>query len=242
MKSWHLLPTLSASMPFQMAFDEFLFRKLESDAGFNHPLIRFFFSSEPWITVGYSHPWNGGSEERGNGRKKTSVTPTHRHSDTKICRRITGGGLVEHGNDLIFSIIARKEDDVSFKSVEASYCKIHSAVKTAFESLKLKPRFYREDENLPKGQDCFLYPIATDLALGKKKIAGGSQKRSSGVLLHQESVQLGKVDAEQFVASLRAGFQKAFNVNLVNSTIDPAWFREADRLAKEKYEEVGSKR
>ena len=58
--SWSQLPTISASMPFQMALDEVLFRSLEDAYHQNpevelSPLFRFYFSSEPWISVGYSH-------------------------------------------------------------------------------------------------------------------------------------------------------------------------------------------
>src|SRR4051812_9719540 len=102
-------------MPVQMAVDEILFREYEqaeeNRAGAREPVLRIYFSSEPWITVGYSHP------------EIKSVT------EIPVCRRITGGGRVEHGRDLIFSVVAGKKDDESFGSVRISYLKIHEAVK-----------------------------------------------------------------------------------------------------------------
>src|SRR6188474_3344773 len=100
MKKWHLYPTISAPMPFQMALDEVLFRGIEANEfipALGTPLLRFFYSPEPWTTVGYSH------RENGDVFKASGAV--------KVCRRITGGGKVEHGNDLILSIIGRKNED-----------------------------------------------------------------------------------------------------------------------------------
>ena len=136
----------------------------------------------------------------------------------------------------MFSLIARKQDDESFSQVRLSYLKIHEALKQAFESLGFRPEFYRCDENLPRGKDCFVFPIATDLALDGKKIAGGSQKRSSGVLLHQESVQLRKgLEWEVLMPALIAAFEKRFEVNIRPAQMDPGLLGRAEKLAAEKY-------
>ncbi len=220
MNLWHLYPTISAPMPFQMALDEILFRRLDllpelSNVG---PSLRFYFSSEPWTTIGYSDPMKEQDEK------------------LKICRRITGGGRVLHGKDIVFSISARKEHDESFASVRMSYLKIHEAVKLALEEAGLKPRFYRCDENLGRGQECFLFPIATDLEVEGRKIAGGAQKRSSGKLLHQESIQLERrLEADPLIKRLSAAFEKVFKVKLVPEDLDPELMVQAAELEDEKY-------
>jgi lipoate-protein ligase A len=205
-------------MPFQMALDEFFFRSMENGFFGESPILRFYFSSSPWITVGYAH-----QEMRRNGK-------------IPICRRITGGGYVAHGNDLIFSLVARKDHEDSFSSVRLSYWKIHEAVKLAFEEFGHRPRFFRCDENLPKGTDCFRYPIATDLALNDKKIAGGAQKRSGSVFLHQESVQIpGQEAGYGFMENIRKAFETVFDVRITGSDLIPEWLIEAEELAKLKY-------
>lgn len=205
-------------MPFQMALDEVLFRGLIEKQIEHAPILRFYFSSEPWVTVGYSHPQDQMDKERNQ------------------CRRITGGGRVEHGEDVIFSIIGQKEDDESFKSVRVSYWKIHEAVKMAYESLGSQPRFFRCDEKLPRGGDCFVYPIATDLALGDQKIAGGAQKRSSGIFLHQESLKVpAPMDAEMLVTALRQSFEKVFEIKLNSTICELEHLEQAKNLAREKY-------
>ncbi len=100
MKIWNLYPSISAPMPFQMAFDELLFRRIQKDGESSGPFLRFYFSSEPWITLGYS--------QENNGHKANSIP---------VCKRITGGGTVFHGKDLVFSITALKSHDESFGSV-----------------------------------------------------------------------------------------------------------------------------
>jgi lipoate-protein ligase A len=210
---------MSAPMPFQMALDEVLFRSLIEKRLPPAPILRFYFSSEPWMTVGYSHP------------KEQAAGPV------PMCRRITGGGRVLHGEDLIFSLSGRKEDDDSFGSVRISYWKIHEAVKAGYEALGQMPEFYRCDEKLPRGGDCFTFPIATDLGLDGRKIAGGAQKRSSGVFLHQESLQLTpSLNAENLAAALRVSFEKVFGVQIENMACEPEQLKEAKDLAKTKYD------
>ncbi len=237
MPSWNLLPTISAPMPFQMALDEILFSRrcqaLEFDTRHptpvtrnSPPILRFYFSSEPWITVGYSYKTGFGCQVPDVGFQ---VSVTRR---LPFCKRITGGGVVRHGNDLMFSLFAAKEDDESFGSIRKSYWKIHEALKAALEFLNFKPRFYRCDENLPKGSDCFQFPIATDLALDGEKIAGGAQKRSAGGMLHEESIRLMKgMDAERLMPALKRAFEKVFRVEIVEVDLDPEILAEAEKIA-----------
>lgn len=217
MKAWTLFPVISAPMPYQMALDEIIFRaSMENTAA--RPVLRIYFSSEPWTTVGYSDPGPFSLDE-------------------KICKRMTGGGRVSHGRDVIFSLTARKDDDETFKSVSASYWKIHEAVKTALEKLGEKPRFYRCDEKLPKGGECFVFPIATDLELDGHKVAGGAQKRSLGVLLHQESIQIpSRMDAFVFADALRDGFKQVFEVTFPFYEIDSEILKTTKELAARKYQ------
>ena len=236
-------------MPFQMALDEVLFsrcgkngRKRESNE--TPPLLRFYVSSEPWITVGYSSAKAIGDSTTGAiptvlkvqppwGRNRF-LSPTGLASP-RVCSRITGGGEVLHDEDLIFSLIAHKNHDESFKSVRMSYWKIHEAVKEAFWLLGIEPRFFRCDEKLPRGKTCFEFPIATDLALGDEKIAGGAQKRSSGWFLHQESIKIPKgIDRDDLMAAIRRSFEKVFDIRVAEEDLNPEWLREADELSKQK--------
>ncbi len=254
MKPWFLFPTLSAPMPLQMALDEILFRRMESgDAEFSsRPLLRLYYSSEPWMTVGYSYKEQYGvpstecevqspkNQERKFLNFKLGTLNSKLKTQIPVCRRITGGGRVLHGRDVLFSVAARKSHHEAFESVRISYLKIHEAVKAAYETLGFQPRFYRCDEKLARGQDCFLFPIATDLGLSGEKIAGGAQKRSSGALLHQESVKMAPgVEAESLMRGLQSGFEKMFEMKFQLSNLDPDLLEQAEQLAAEKYPAAG---
>ncbi len=213
MKFWNLYPVISAAMPFQMALDEILFR--ESD----EVNFRIYSSAGKWISIGYSH----------------QVDPAW-PKEYQLCRRITGGGIVYHGEDLIFSITAGKKDDETLYSVRLSYLKIHEAVQKAFERLGVTARFYRCDEELARGKDCFRFPIATDLAVAGRKVAGGAQKRSAGRLLHQESVQLlPRMTFEQLEEALKAAFEDVWSIRFKRADLDPQLLAKAEDWAQERY-------
>ena len=201
-------------MPLQLALDEWLFRRMEREKG--EPVFRFYFSSEPWVSVGYA--------------SKNYPEP----DSFPVCRRITGGGSVTHGADLMFALIATKDADESFRSVRLSYLKIHEAVRRAFESLGKRPEFYRCDENLPKGPDCFRFPVATDLRIDGQKIAGGAERRSSGAFLHEESIPW-KRDPLMLTAALQRAFAEHFQIEWAAADIEPEWIVRAETLAGEKY-------
>jgi len=122
---WRLFPFIVAPMPFQLALDEILYRHAQRQGIFSEsPLLRFYRSCEPWLSIGCSVPWN----------EDTFATGLH------VCRRITGGGIVEHGEDLLVSLFAKKDQEDSFASVRVSYWKIHEAIKKGLDPLRA-PRY-----------------------------------------------------------------------------------------------------
>ncbi len=213
-------------MPFQLALDELLFRGREEDfcraedkagalADFP-PILRFYYASEPVQSIGYLQ------------------RPA---SDEPLIRRLTGGGIVQHGEDFLFTLVAHHGHHESFRSVRISYLKIHEAVKAALEKRGDRPRFYRCNEDLPPGVHCFENPIATDLALEGRKVAGGAQKRSSRWMLHEESLQLrGGIRSRGFESLLLQAFSETFNVRVVPASVHPEILKRAGSLAREKYQ------
>jgi len=219
-------------MPFQMAMDEILFRQMVDSTSPREelkPVLRFYYASEPWISVGYAYSgWKNAecNPKAGNEAPRT---------DIPVCRRITGGGRVVHGKDLMFTLIAPKGAHGSFRSVKESYAKIHECVKAALEQTGRKPSFFK-DEELPLGKDCFLFPIASDLALDGEKIAGGGQKRSMGILMHQESIQMKRLgDPEVLKDLLEKTFEEIFKACLEPAPFWPELFMKTEKMGDEKY-------
>jgi len=234
-------------MPLQMALDELLFEFQKKEA--RAPTLRFFISSSPWISVGCSF------------RDSAALSKSDlvlKNSRVPVCRRITGGGCVLHGEDLIFSLIVRydrgqalfsERGQASFSSgkkpvseesacplissTRTSYAKIHESVKRGLQSCGFDPKFYSSDDELSKGSDCFDFPVESDLSWKEKKIAGGAQKRSEGVLLHHESISIPPgVGRENLIQAIRKGLESVFGVSIQHADLDPGLFFEAERLVK----------
>jgi lipoate-protein ligase A len=225
--NWSLLPTISAPMPLQMALDEILFESQKKEA--RDPVLRFYISSAPWISVGYSF------KDSAAFSKSDLIL---RNPRIPVCRRITGGGCVLHGQDLIFLITARVQaDPEKFGSVRTGYAKIHESVRIGLQACGLDPRFYSSKEPLPKGDDCFDFPVESDLSWKEKKIAGGAQKRSEGVLLHHESVLIPPgVGWDDLMAAIQRGIEAVFGVTIQNAAMDPNLYFQAERQINEKFE------
>jgi lipoate-protein ligase A len=99
------------------------------------------------------------------------------------------------------------------------------------ESCGLDPKFYGREETLPKGNDCFDFPVTSDLSWKGKKTAGGAQKRSSGVLLHHESIQIPSgVGREELIYAVRQGLGQVFGVEIQNAELDPEIYFQAGKL------------
>ncbi|MFH1799808.1 MAG: hypothetical protein ABH891_03015 [Candidatus Omnitrophota bacterium] len=220
--NWSLLPTISAPMPLQMALDELLFESQINAV--QAPILRFYVSPEPWISAGCSFRDSAALSKSGLVVKNPQVP---------VCRRITGGGCVLHGRDLIFSLIARYNGSFSPLSyVSASYGKIHEGVKMGLELCGLDPKFYGPEDTVSQGSDCFDFPVKSDLSWKSKKIAGGAQKRSGGMLLHHESILIPPgVKREDLIGAVRKGLETIFEIMIRDTDLDPEIFFEAERKA-----------
>ncbi len=220
---WLLLPTISAPMPFQMALDELLFESQKKEA--QTPVLRFYVSSAPWISAGYSF------------RDPAALSKSDlvlRNPQVPVCRRVTGGGCVLHGQDLIFSLGVRTQlDPENLGEVRTSYGKIHEGVKMGLQLFGLDPKFYSYGDKMPKGSDCFDFPVESDLSWKGRKIAGGAQKRSEGVLLHHESILIPPgIKREDLIRAVCRGMEQVFGAEIQNGDLDPEMYFQAEKLIK----------
>jgi lipoate-protein ligase A len=162
---------------YQMALDEALFRKTAEDQapGF----LRFYTMDVPSATAGYFitlSEWDG----------------------PPAVRRLTGGGIVHHGDDLVFSLGLDTRLFPACRRVQASYVKVHSAVQNALLKHLVPAELYSPSSGAaPLGTEgpgtrnlCFERPVPGDLMVGGQKAAGGAQRRRRHHLLHQGSIRL----------------------------------------------------
>lgn len=166
---------------FNMAADEVLMERQKLPGAV--PTLRIYFWKEPAITIGYFQDV---------ARIARRYPP--KNGEGGVVRRVTGGGLVRHGDDLTFSLALSDKNPFLPTDVKMSYLKVSEALRTG-----LKDSYpgidYAECKTVPSGRGegervCFEKPACYDLLERGKKIVGASQRRRDGAILHQSSVYL----------------------------------------------------
>ena len=159
-----------------MAIDEALFAAVD-DGSEARPLLRTYRWNGPAVSLGYFDPV----------REARASFP-----DVPLVRRWTGGGMVEHGQDLTYSLIVPRELIPTPWQGTGAYRAIHAAVAEALRGCGLEGAALASGPATP-GQgalrECFRRPVDYDVLLDGRKVAGGAQRRTRRGLLHQGSIQ-----------------------------------------------------
>lgn len=200
--SWAFLDSGLAGAEENMRIDASLFHSLLDDDSVL-PVLRIYGFEKMSVTYGYSQ------------MPEIEV-------EYEQVARLTGGGRVYHGEDLTYSVIARRKDHPEFNSVKESYLVFHEILQSAFSDLGIPAELH--DREVWRVQDgaCFVAPIHNDLLWQGKKIAGAAQKRSAGFFLHQGSVSLSPLmsDLQDYLNcfqklkdALRRSFKKRLGID-----------------------------
>ena len=178
--SLDVLPERTAGAAENMATDFLLLQRYpRSDAVFRHYGWR-----APAFTFGYS-------QKIGFIREQLPPGGTF-----DLCRRPTGGGLVDHRDDWTYTVILPRGHPLEEACATQSYRAVHEALTGAFVALGvaavLKPTVDPAPADAPGGPAgvCFQRAELYDVVHGRTgaKIAGGAQKRNKRGLLFQGSV------------------------------------------------------
>jgi lipoate-protein ligase A len=156
-----------------MALDEAL---LEWSLVTGSAAIRFYHWDQAARTLGYfTRP----------------TVPSDDGSRESPVRRYTGGGLVEHGEDLTFALAIPPRTGLALADTPTRYRRIHEALAGALLEAGVPVIPVRPDSAASQGP-CFANPVPWDLLdpISGSKLAGGAQRRSRGAVLHQGSVRL----------------------------------------------------
>ena len=174
-EEWLLFNDISHIANRNMAIDETLLNSCSK------PILRFYSWSEPAVSIGYF--------------QKHEIALSNEYT---FVRRPSGGGFVDHRNDLTFSLILPKEHQL-LKDRCKSYQSIHLILKESLLALGIESELHDQPlANLDnKTLKCFISAAKYDLLLGDKKIAGGAQKRTKTAFLHQGSILLDHIDIEK---------------------------------------------
>ena len=167
--AWQILPYLLES-PFQtMERDKKIFRT------FSAPVLRFYRWARPAVSFGRTR----GIENQ--------IERAALEKGWQVVGRPTGGGIVEHANDLCFSLFWPKTDSTFPWKVADSYAAIHEWIAEGLKELGVETSSVYQ-KNRETGW-CFQTAVCHDLVADGKKIVGGAQWREKDKALHQGSIQ-----------------------------------------------------
>lgn len=180
MKNFRLIRSGASSAAYNMALDEKIFnRYLDDGVG----VFRVYRWERPSFTYGFSQ----NPEHQINlGRCAAS--------GVQIAKRITGGGVLFHHDEITYSFACSKEDVGEPQGVFVAYRNICKFLMKFYASFGLAPEFALETKNFSQRyqphQLCSGAYEKYDITLKEKKIGGNAQKRKRQAIFQHGSIPL----------------------------------------------------
>ena len=191
--TWRLIDTGPLDPFSNMAFDETLLRGYECHGA--PPTFRIYGWEPAGISLGFAQD-----------PEKVLDLGACRRGSMPFVRRLTGGGMIAHGDELTYSFVCSKEDLGISGQIVSSYKTIASFLIRFYESLGINASFACDvpsDDILgvPSAL-CFSAKEKYDIVVDGRKIGGSAQKRSSSAIFQHGSIPL-RVDMERTRSFLR---------------------------------------
>lgn len=185
-KEWRFIYSGKKDAFFNMALDEALLILCEKK---NIPPVLRIYQWEPEaVSIGYSQQI-----------KKTVDLKKCKDLNVDVVRRLTGGRVVLHHNDLTYSICASKDYfNLLGESINETYRKISLAFLKSLEFLSIKGEWERKSSRESEltsydfSKPCFSSSIRYEIKVDGKKLIGSAQRRFKESFIQHGSVPLGK--------------------------------------------------
>ncbi len=247
------LPNAFGDAATNMALDAALLESLpEGLAAFRH-----YGWLEPAATFGYAQAYESVASVYSGGQSSTSAAD--RVIPPTLCRRLTGGGIVDHRNDWTYALVLHASLPAASIPATTLYEKIHRAISQTLDGMgienqlapcpkacaKTNPIMSRRSpeerrrnpiSNLPS--QCFVTPAANDvLRADGQKIAGAAMKRSRHCLLIQGSIDRAALPEDFDYIGFQAQLIEAFATALdlpIGSLEDIRPLFKSERIEREK--------
>ncbi|MFH1857863.1 MAG: lipoate--protein ligase family protein [Candidatus Omnitrophota bacterium] len=189
--AWWLIPHQTGEGFYNLTLDERILKHR-----FPLPVLRFYSWRSPCVSYGYFQ------------------NPPAFQKHLPAYRRITGGGIVFHNEDLTYSLTYPRRSALPW-SVRRSYEAIHRVIQKALATLGVSVILCDQEMH---GCFCFQSPVRGDLLYQGKKIAGAAQRRMGDHLLHQGSIRVEqlKVDRLKLGDAITEAFQETYQVAFHN--------------------------
>ena len=228
MPSFRLILDPPRTATFNMAVDEFLLSQAVNSG--NTPVLRIYSWKSPAYTIGYFQKFD-----------EIAKIIRHKQKNVTIVRRLTGWGLVSHGEDVTFSLVTRYPNSYFSNDTKSSYLKINEALMAGFR--KLYPGLdFADCKTVPSQRAkavriCFESPACYDLMLDRRKVVGASQRRSRGILLHQSTVFLPGGPA-LLTGKILEGFREKWKIDFEEIPLSEEEVEGALKIEKERYSQA----
>jgi len=201
------------SAALNMALDEALLQ------GAPAPTLRIYGWREPAVSLGYFSRF-AEAERTAAGRE--------------MVRRWTGGGLVEHGDDITYTLIVPRAAALFQYAPLETYRLVHERIARWLAEQGI-PAHVAPSSAEEKSGACFASHVRYDIVAGAAKLAGAAQRRTRWGLLHQGSIHLPATVRNQRAS----GLAKTFAPDIQQTDITPATLHAAEQIARQKYATEG---
>jgi len=206
-----LLLDEKSSASQNMAVDESLLRHVQ------FPLLRIYGWEESCVSIGYF--------------QKASIVS----SGVSFVRRYTGGGLVEHGRDLTYTLVLPADHPLTLAGTLPSYRAIHEGLVSALQAVGSEARLATAQPKKDHAS-CFLKPVPADVLDSKgNKLAGAAQRRTKQGCLHQGSILLSGAIPQRLLEILPQKLAPAVQVDWSPSKRSASEEELAETLFRERY-------
>lgn len=180
--TWRLIDTGPLPGPENMAIDEALLTCFEP--GRSLPVLRIYGWSPPAFSCG-----------RFQNPEEILDLDRCRDEGIPVVRRITGGGVIYHAEELTYSLVCPASAVPESRNVRTAFFHLTSFLLAFYRSLRLSPAYAADCH--PSGKRlgertplCFAGTESCDILLGGRKIGGNAQRRLKEVIFQHGSIPL----------------------------------------------------
>jgi lipoate-protein ligase A len=200
---WRLVDTGALDGASNMAIDAALLETFDPRA--SAPVLRLYGWSPPALSLG-----------RFQDAASVLDLPLCRERGVPVVRRITGGGVIYHAEELTYSIVCPiRPFSGAMEGVDGSYRRLNGFLLAFYRSLGLDPVFAGDatppGASPPGGRAafCFAGRERCDILVDGRKIGGNAQRRTRHALFQHGSIPLadGVAEGVRFLREAPAGLE-----------------------------------
>lgn len=181
--TWRLVDTGPLDGPTNMAVDEALLTAFTADDG-AAPTLRLYGWQPPALSLG-------------RYQKAAEVLDLERCTAARvpIVRRITGGGVIWHTDELTYSLVCAPHHLPNGLSVKGSFRELTAFLLSFYHSLGLAAAWAVDAAPTPavlgeRTPFCFAGKESYDVVTGGRKIGGNAQRRTRNAIFQHGSIPL----------------------------------------------------